>query len=52
MWQFENLGGNLEAISAALFTRVLGWTKGETDIMLAQVRKDLKNVKYHSYWDV
>jgi SAM-dependent methyltransferase len=52
MWQLENLSGGLEAITAALWTRVLGWTKEETDVMIAQVRNELKDTKIHSYWDI
>jgi hypothetical protein len=52
MWQLENLGGGLEAITSALWTRVLGWTKEETDVMIADVRNELKDTKIHSYWDM
>lgn len=52
MWQLENLGGGLEAISVALFTRVLKWSKPELDMFLATVRKELKDTRIHSYWDV
>ncbi len=36
MWQCENIAGvsgGLEGLSAALFTRVLGWSKLELDIL-------------------
>ena len=36
----------------AIFTRVLGWTKEETDVFLVDVRKDMKNTKYHAYWNM
>ncbi|MBE3044999.1 hypothetical protein IMZ48_21060, partial [Candidatus Bathyarchaeota archaeon] len=52
MWsQAASLNG-VEAISLALFTRVLGWTTEETTVFCAQVRKDFQNLGLHGYWDV
>lgn len=39
----------LQAYSLALFTRVLGWEQAEVEILLAGVRRDLYNLKYHLY---
>jgi hypothetical protein len=36
----------------AIFTRILGWTKEETEVFLALVRKDMKDAKIHSYWEM
>ncbi|RDW58611.1 S-adenosyl-L-methionine-dependent methyltransferase-11 [Coleophoma cylindrospora] len=52
LWQLENLSGGLEAISVGLFTRVLGWSKLELDVFLAQVRNELKDTKIHAYFDI
>jgi SAM-dependent methyltransferase len=52
MWQLENLTGGLEAITIGLFSRVLGWTKPEIDVLIAQVLTELKDTRIHSYWDV
>ena len=52
MWVLEDLGGGLEGLSVALFTRVLGWSKGETDVFLAQVRRDMKDTRIHAYWQM
>ncbi|RDW56506.1 S-adenosyl-L-methionine-dependent methyltransferase-19 [Coleophoma crateriformis] len=52
LWQLENLSGGLEAISVGLFTRVLGWSKPELDVFLAQVRNELKDTKIHAYFDM
>lgn len=38
-----------EAISLALFTRVLGWTTEATMVFCAQVRKDFQNLGLHGY---
>ncbi|CAG7559801.1 unnamed protein product [Fusarium equiseti] len=51
-WTLENTSSGLEAISSALFTRVLGWSKSELDVFLTDVRKDIKNTSIHAYWPV
>lgn len=50
MWQNENIASGLEGLSAALFTRVLGWSKEELDVLLAQARKEHKDTRIHSYY--
>ncbi len=42
----------VEAITLALFTRVLGWSREETLVFCAKVRDDFKNRGIHAYWDV
>jgi hypothetical protein len=39
----------LDAYSFALFTRVLGWSTEELQVLLAEVRKDLQNRRFHGY---
>jgi hypothetical protein len=36
----------------AMFTHVLGWTKPEVDVFLADVRKEMKDTKIHVYWNM
>jgi short-subunit dehydrogenase involved in D-alanine esterification of teichoic acids len=52
MWQLENVTSGLEGFSMAIFTRVLGWTKPEVDVFLADVRKEMKDTKIHVYWNI
>lgn len=52
MWTLENLENGLEALSTALFTRVLGWEKEELDAFLVGVRKEMRDTKFHTYWDI
>lgn len=52
MWVLEDLGPGLEGLSMGLFTRILGWSKEETDIFLATVRRDMKDTKIHAYWNM
>jgi hypothetical protein len=54
-WAYENTLEALAALSLAVFTRPLGagglgWSTDELEVMLAAVRKDLKNPNIHSYW--
>ncbi|KAI9802514.1 MAG: hypothetical protein M1833_001586 [Piccolia ochrophora] len=48
-WNLLQILEGLEAFTMALFTRILGWSTEEAQVMLAQVRKDLRNQKIHSY---
>jgi hypothetical protein len=48
----ENVLSGLEAITMAIYTRILGWSKEEVDIFLIDVRKEMKDTKIHVYWDM
>lgn len=52
MWTHQNLENGLEALSTALFTRVLGWSKEELDLFLVGVREEMGDTKFHTYWDM
>ncbi len=52
MWALENMESGLESLSAALFTRVLGWTKEALDVFLVDVRKEMRDTRVHAYWDM
>jgi hypothetical protein len=39
----------LEAYSFALFTRVLGWSNAEIQLLLVGVRKELLDRRFHGY---
>lgn len=49
MWGNLAMVEGIEAISIALFTRVLGWGRAEVEVLLARVRTELKDRKIHSY---
>lgn len=51
LWARENFTWGCESMSLALFTRALGWAADEVAVFMAQVRADLKNRKYHAYWN-
>jgi uncharacterized protein YllA (UPF0747 family) len=52
MWVLEDLDPGLEGLSMAIFTRILGWTKEDTEIFLAEVRKNMRNTNIHAYWNM
>jgi len=49
-WVCANALNGLQAFSLALFTKVLGWSVVEIEVLLAGVRKDLRDKKKHGYW--
>lgn len=50
MWNKENMLGDLHGISAALFTRGLGWSGEELEVFLTSVRKEWMDPKVHVYF--
>jgi hypothetical protein len=41
----------VEGLSAVLFTRVLGWSKEELDVLLSGARSEHRDTKIHSYYE-
>lgn len=41
----------LQGISLRAFTKILGWTPEELELLLVDVRKDLRNPKMHAMFD-
>ena len=60
IWTLENALLSLSSLTLALFTRPrsengLGWTREEVEVLLADVRRDLKDTNIHAYvriWSV
>lgn len=52
MWSQASGVRGVEAMTLALFTRVLGWSAEETTVFCAQVRRDFKNRALHGYFNV
>jgi hypothetical protein len=51
-WNILQILQGLEGFTMALFTRVLGWSAEEIQVLLALVRKDLRNSKIHALMDL
>jgi hypothetical protein len=49
-WVLASFHEGLTAMSMALLTRGLGWTPDEVEVFLVEVRKDIDNRNYHTYW--
>lgn len=52
IWSHEATVSNLSGMTMALYTRGLDWSPQEVEVFLADVRKDMKNPKIHSYWPI
>jgi hypothetical protein len=50
LWTHEATISDLRGLSVALFTRGLDWSTEKLDVLLVDVRKDMKNSRIHSYW--
>lgn len=50
--QMENILDGLHGFSIGLFTKMLGMSAEEVELMLVDVRKDLRNTKIHFYYVV
>ena len=49
-WTLANILEGLQGFSMALMTRCLGMSKEEVEVLLVDVRKDMKNENIRSYW--
>ena len=49
-WNYLQIMEGLEAFTYALFTRVLGYTQQEVDVVCAKIRKEMKDPKMHAYF--
>ncbi|MCJ1351091.1 MAG: hypothetical protein MMC33_001073 [Icmadophila ericetorum] len=47
-WNYLQIMEGLEAFTYAVFTRMLGYTKEEVEVMCATMRKEIRNPKLHS----
>ncbi|GJC82547.1 putative methyltransferase tdiE [Colletotrichum liriopes] len=52
IWSRAGTMDGVEAMSLALFTRILGWSQAETLVFCAGVREELRKQKVHAYFDV
>ena len=48
-WNYLQVQEGLEGFLYAIFTRILGWSKEEVDVLCAQVRGDMKDPKFHGF---
>ena len=48
-YQLEQMCAAVESFGLALLTRVCGWGQDETQVLIAGVRRELRNPKNHLY---
>jgi hypothetical protein len=51
-FELHNLLQGLHGFSMRMFTKVFGWSPEQVEVFLVDVRKDLKNMKHHTYWEL
>jgi hypothetical protein len=52
LWNLYNVIQRLDEFTTVLFTKVLGWSRGDVDAFLVDVRKQLQDKNTHAYWPV
>lgn len=50
LWQMTNFLDGIQAVTMTIFTRGLGMTPEEVEVLLVDVRKDIKNLGVHFYF--
>lgn len=51
-WNLVQIEDGLEGFTLRLFTQFLGWKTEEVQVLLANVRKDLRDPKIHAQFDL
>ncbi|KAL9101207.1 MAG: hypothetical protein Q9163_003509 [Psora crenata] len=51
-WNLVQIEDGLEGFTLRLFTQMLGWNVEEVQVLLANVRKDIRNPKIHAQFDL
>ncbi|KXH60988.1 methyltransferase domain-containing protein [Colletotrichum salicis] len=49
-WNCANLDMGVEAFSLGLLTRVKGWTRDAVEELCAEVKREVKDTRRHTYW--
>ncbi|KAI9814556.1 MAG: hypothetical protein M1827_003111 [Pycnora praestabilis] len=50
-FETQSLLEGASAFSLRVFAKAFGWNQAETEISLVQLRKDVKNLKHHTYYE-
>jgi hypothetical protein len=51
LWMQQDFLDGLQGFSLALLTKAFGWTSTQIEVLLVDVRKDIKNRHIHAYLD-
>ena len=52
VFERENLLQGLDVICSRVFQKGLGWSRDEVLVLVAKMKKDIKNTKYHGYYNL
>ena len=52
LWMHEYFSTGLQGLSLALFTRGLGWSAEELEVLQVAVRNDMKKTRTHAYYNI
>lgn len=51
-FEMQSLLQGASAFSLMAFSKAFGWTKEETEVFLVALRRDVKNLRYHTYYEL
>lgn len=51
-FEMHNLDRGLSGMSLRMFAKAYGWTREEVELFLVPVRRDVKNLRYHTYYEL
>jgi hypothetical protein len=51
-FEIDNLLRGVGGMSYRMFSKAFGWTQQQTEGFLVNVRRDLQNMRYHTYYDL
>ncbi|RDL38847.1 S-adenosyl-L-methionine-dependent methyltransferase [Venustampulla echinocandica] len=50
-FEMHNLLRGISGMSLRMFNKAYGWSRDQIELFLVQVRKDIANMRYHSYYE-
>ena len=51
-FEMQSLLQGASAFSLRCFSRAYGWSQAETELFLMKMRTDVRNLKYHTYYEL
>lgn len=51
-FELHNLLRGVSAMSLRMFSKAYGWSQPQIELFLVQARKDMQNLRYHSYYEL
>lgn len=51
-FEMHGLLQGVSGMSLRMFNRAFGWSQAEIELFLVDVRRDTRNINYHTYYDL